>query len=146
MADFTDWENYIPPIDYHISRIAIKTGVLVVQDEELLGMLRSRTPVSKEDDFEIRSAAIEAVGEMARHATQSSATDLQGLLWALGLDCCHEDEAHCFSCPTEDCSALKYYPQLRCEGLCPLQSVCRAANDAPALRSIREQNFITTWY
>lgn len=146
LAEFEDWEKYIPPIDYHICRLALRSGMLVVEDEGLSKMLAAYAPASEEDDTAIRWMAIVAIEEMEEHTKKSSKMDIQGLLWALGRDCCHEDGPHCDGCNLQDCSVCKYYPDIRCEGFCPLRSVCRAANEEPALRSIREQNFITTWY
>lgn len=146
LGEFSDWENYIPPIDYHICRIAIRSGLLVVQDNKLLSWLQNQTPVSEAEDLAIRSAAIEAIIEVSQRTEQSTPKDIQALLWAVARDCCHEEELKCEECSLADCSVRNYIPKMNCGGRCLFRSVCCAANDEPALRLIREQNFVTTWY
>lgn len=141
--EFNDWQNYIPPVDYHIVRITLRNGVVEVRDRELLEKLENNIPVTQEDDTLIRSAVIEALAEIARDSNKHT-KDLQGFYWTLGRECCDLDKPRCVSCKCSECSVLTYM-NISCEGMCPLVSVCGAVEDKKLLK-IKEQNFVTTFY
>ncbi|MBZ9572157.1 hypothetical protein KJA15_02410 [Patescibacteria group bacterium] len=141
--EFSDWDNYIPPIDYQITRIALRNGVVEVKDPELLKKLENNASVTQEEDTVIRSAVIDALAEMTKISNRHS-KDLQGFYWALGRECCDSDNPRCVFCETSNCS-VSAYMNINCGSRCPLVNVCKAAKNKELLK-IREQNFETTFY
>lgn len=141
--EFSDWNNYIPPIDYQIVRIALRNGVVSIKDPELFEKLRENSPVSQEEDTIIRSVVIDALKEISAVSNKHT-RDLQGFYWVLGRECCDPDNPRCILCKASNCSVLTYM-NIDCQRRCPLFSVCEAVKNKKLLK-IREQNFITTFY
>lgn len=141
--EFNDWENYIPPIDYHIVRIALRNGVLEVKDEMLLKKLKEGEPATKEEDIIIRSAVINALKEITKYSGKPT-KDIQGFYWALGRDRCDSENPSCVTCNASNCSA-SVYMDIECDNCCPLSTACQALDDKDLLR-LKEHNFETTFY
>lgn len=144
LARFTDWENYIPPIDYHIARILLRTEIIKILDPKMFSKLLKYKPVKEEEDILIRGAAIRAIKLMAGSSPKKRKT-IQGLLWCLGRDCCHEEIPHCQSCNLKNCSC-KMYIAFTCNGNCFLKEACYAFQEEKSYFKLREQNFVSTWY
>lgn len=138
-----DWQNYIPPIDYHKIRIAFRNGIVKTKETELLEKLKNNISITQEEDIIIRSAVIEALNEMAKTSNRHP-KDLQGFYWALSRDCCDPNNPRCYSCGMLDCS-VSVYMNLGCDGKCPLAYVCEATKNKNLLK-IKEPNFVTTFY
>lgn len=144
LVRFSDWENYIPPIDYHIARILLRSGVVKVLDKKLLSKLISYRSVTKKEDLAIRQACIDAIILMSGKKDKRR-KKVQGILWALGRDCCHEDFPKCENCQLKDCVS-KDYIKNDCNGECFLKEACFAFNEDKSFLKLREENFISTWY
>ncbi len=52
-----DSENLFIPGDYHLNRVALRTGMITVTDAELAEQLHEQSPASKADDWELREVA-----------------------------------------------------------------------------------------
>ena len=141
--NFSDWENYIPPIDYQIVRIALRNGVISVEDSELFEKLKNNLPATQENDIAIRSAVIDALKEISASSGKHT-KDLQGFYWAIGRECCDPDNPSCVFCENPNCS-VSAYMNINCGRKCPFVSVCTAREDEKLLK-IREHNFETTFY
>lgn len=144
LAKFSDWGKYIPPIDYHIARILLRTGTIKINDKKLLSKLLNYNPVKEKEDILIRKAAIKVVKLMAGKTAKRRKT-IQGLLWCLGRDCCHEEVPHCRACNFKKC-LCKTYIAFSCDRDCFLKGVCYAFQENKDYLKLREQNFISTWY
>jgi len=144
LINFSDWENYIPPIDYHIARILLRSGVVKVLNKRLLLRLMRCQPVTKKEDLAIRQACIETIILMAGKEAKKR-KKIQGILWALGRDCCHEKIPNCENCQLRDCTCKKYIAN-KCGGSCFLKEACLAFKENKSFLKLREQNFISTWY
>lgn len=144
LVKFSDWENYIPPIDYHISRIFLRTGVIKVLNKQLLIKLMKYQPVHKAEDLAIRKSCIDAIIFMSGKDGKRR-KKIQGIFWALGRDCCHENGPNCENCQLAECACKRYITN-NCYRGCFLRKVCRAFKEDKTFLKLREQNFITTWY
>lgn len=144
LVKFSDWKNYRPPVDYHIARIILRSGVVKILDKKLLLKLESSKPVTKGEDLAIRRACLEAIILMANKEGKKT-RKIQGILWALGRDCCHEKRPNCEDCRWLNCSCQKYL-EIDCPGDCFLKEFCFAFNENKNFLKLREQNFISTWY
>ena len=140
---FNDWQNYIPPVDYHIVRVALRNGVIEVKDNKLFDKLKNNLAVTQKEDITIRSAVIGSLNEIARISNKHT-KDLQGFYWVLGRECCDPDNPRCDLCKNTDCSVL-IYMNIVCNSRCPLVNACGTAKDKNLLK-IKEQNFVTTFY
>lgn len=144
LIKFSDWENYVPPIDYHIVRILLRSGVVEVLNKQLLLKLMNYHPAIKAGDLAIRQACIKAVILMAGRSPKKR-KKIQGIFWVIGRDCCHEETPNCKNCQLENCTCKRYISN-NCKGDCFLKESCLAFKENKSFLKLREQNFISTWY
>lgn len=143
LEKFGDWENYIPPIDYHICRVALRNGVLKIENPMLFKKLIKQEEVTQTEDTAIRSSVIEAFKEISKYSGKGTKL-IQGFYWCIGRECCDSDKPRCKSCPVSECT-VHHYMKLSCHKLCPFLKVCKATQK-PLLLKLKEQNFVTTFY
>lgn len=143
--DLKDPQALRVPIDYHIMRIALRSGLVRVTDPQLAHLLRERTPVSGQVDQLVRSRVEEAC-DLVVEASGRSVFQVDLALWHIGRNCCfYEHEPYCGPCPRpERCSLVEAlgYP---CPGRCPLDGACLGSRD-PAYRAYWETNIYTSYY
>lgn len=144
LIEFSDWNNYLPPIDYHIARILLRTGVVKVFNKTLLSSLMRSHPATKKEDLAIRQACIDAIVFLSGKESKMR-KKIQGMLWAIGRDCCYEEQPNCESCQLKDCECQKYITN-DCKRGCFLKEACLAFKENKSFLKLREQNFISTWY
>jgi len=139
-----DRENLFIPVDYHLIRMALRTGIVRVTDPDLADQLHTRSPATDADDWEIR--------EVVKHAykviEERSSIDvfvLDEIFWTIGRSCCHYDRApRCATCDFTDCSVMKSF-DYQCPGRCPLATTCLGARDE-LYRTLFEPRLVTTFY
>ena len=139
-----DRENLYIPVDYHLIRMALRTGLVDVTDEGLARQLSSRQEASQPDDDEIRQVVKLAYKELE---TQSriDVFVLDEIFWTIGRSCCHYSRpTRCETCDFTDCTVMKSFDYV-CPGRCPLNSICLGAHDE-AYRGLFEPNIVTTYY
>jgi len=56
LLDIQDSENLNVPVDNHLSRIALRTGIVTVKDKEIRDRLRQEQPFTVSEDLELREA------------------------------------------------------------------------------------------
>ena len=143
-----DPENITIGVDYHLQRVALRSGMVVVLDKGLLSKLLCRRFVSAEEHHAIRSACLEAyklVGELSG----LSQLEVDQLFWHLGRSCCHyKHEPVCG--PRTPCAyrircSLVKATDYACPGACPLDGVCRASLE-PEMTRLMEPKVITYYY
>jgi len=143
----TDLDALKVAIDYHIMRIALRSGMVTIQDPGLAARLRARTAVSAAEDNAIRTAVRDACDLLVR-ASAHSVFDVDNLLWMIGRNCCFYDyDPICGANPCtrrEACSLLKGIAY-DCPGYCPLDGVCLGSREA-SYRSLWETSLYTTFY
>lgn len=62
----TDPEHWMPIVDYHLMRLALRMGMVVVRDKELKGILSRREWIDASDEEEIRMNTLIAMKEIMR--------------------------------------------------------------------------------
>ena len=131
ILNIKDPENLIPIMDYHMQRVLLRTGCVVVTDKELAGKLSSRTPV--DSDAPVRSACIEAMKHIAE-ASGKNLLAMNDFFWPLGRSCCHEITlCRDKSCSKNPCT-LATILNLEQHDSCILQNECKGAFDDTYLR------------
>jgi len=135
-------------VDYHLQRVALRSGMVKVEDPGLLAKLRARRFVSAEEHHAVRSACLEAyilVGEFSG----LSQLEVDQIFWHIGRSCCHYAEQPacgagkpCYRAMTCSlCKATNY----DCPGHCPLDGVCEASTEPDKVK-LMEPKFITYYY
>lgn len=120
------------PVDYHVMRVLLRTGVLRVHDDALRARLAGEKPVSPADEEAIRRATLEAGRAMVRDGI--SMFHLDAALWSIGRSCCREKgRPFCqlsVTCPRKPsrCSLLDSF-SYPCADHCPLSGSCATALD-----------------
>ena len=108
------------PVDNHLTRVAIRLGV-VLPSEGLLGRMREGIELTMEEDVEVRMTVREAWKEVSNESGVDPFT-LDDFLWPFGRTVC-KGEPDCVNCP--------------------LSSVCRAHSTGEYWE---EPKHTLTWY
>jgi hypothetical protein len=139
-----DTENLFIPVDYHLIRMALRTGMVTVTDPGLSGQLHSRSPASEADDWEIREVVKRAYKALEEHSGIDVFV-LDEIFWTIGRSCCHYARPpRCTTCDFTDCSVMKSF-DYDCPGRCPLTTTCLGARDEH-YRTFFEPRLVTTYY
>lgn len=97
-----DSQEIAPAIDYHIMRLYLRTGRVMILDDELSKRLVERTTIRIEIITQIRRAVAEALRYTAWLSNVSVST-LNDVEWAFGRRACRRDVVWCskdnMSCP-----------------------------------------------
>ncbi len=130
LVAFKDVENIQVPVDNHLTRIALRLGLV-----ELSGEYKSifDKEASYEEDIALRIIIRKAYKEIA-NLSMKRPDVLDDFLWIHGRKCCYYGEPECDKCLN---------PILREKG-CPLRSVCAYYNGEIEL--LNEHNYLKTWY
>jgi hypothetical protein len=144
-----DPENLELAIDYHITRVALRTGIVEVTDPELRRALVEQEPVDEKTDTAVRLAVRDACRRVLKMTPDLTPFRLDNLLWMVGRNCCfYEHPPVCTKpgdCWKRDvCSLIEAFPH-DCGLSCPLSGLCRGARDE-AHRTLRETRFETHFY
>ncbi len=126
------------PVDNHLVRIALRLGIVHV-DNETLERIAAGIPFSWEEDILLRLTTREAY----KYVSMRAGVDpfiLDDFLWSFGRKCCKREGPVCRNGCSEDCKKIG-----GClGGGCLLKSVCSAYTDP--LLMVPEHNYIDTWY
>ncbi|MEM4513372.1 MAG: iron-sulfur cluster loop [Ignisphaera sp.] len=121
ILNVADVKNIRVPVDNHLTRIALRLG-LVTLEEYLEDKVRKEEEVSYDEDIIIRYSVREAYRYLSSYANLN-AFHLDDFLWNFGRTTCLRDSPQCFRC------FLRY--------------ICRAYETKMFLN---EHNFYNTWY
>lgn len=139
-----DPENVQMPVDYHVIRLALRNGIVTVNDPTLADALRGNQSCSAEDEAALRTAIMTAYDEMIRSAGLS-VYFVDEVFWLIGRSCCHYARPpRCTTCDFSDCSVQPAFGYA-CPGQCPLAGACLGAGNEQ-YRSMLEPNVVTTYY
>jgi hypothetical protein len=139
-----DRQHLFIPVDYHLIRMALRTGIVSVTDNQLAQQLRQRAPATQDDDLEIRQVIKQAY-KGVENASGVDVFVLDEIFWTIGRSCCHYSRpTRCTTCDFTDCSVMKSF-DYQCPGFCPLSTVCLGAGDEDH-RNLFEPNLVTTYY
>jgi len=131
------WNKEVP-VDNHLARIAVRTGIVSV-DSEVLEKIAAGVEFSPEEDVMLRYAARLAY----RVVSQESGIDpflLDDFLWMFGRKCCTRENPACKGGCTRACEAVGGCSR----GSCVLGPVCLAARNA--MYMVPEHRFLETWW
>ncbi len=140
-----DLENLAVPVDNHLTRIALRTGIIKVKDEEILNRLRLEQAFTLSEDLRVREAARSAFEEILTYK-KLKFNELDDFFWVLG-------RTHCIHSKTPLCQNYKHNPacqlmielKLSCQHQCPLASICRGFKE-DSFRALLEPNIRTFFY
>jgi len=139
-----DPENLLMPVDYHVIRLALRNGIISVEDGALAAKLRSEEPATAAEEQQIRQAVIEAFTEIIR-VSGVSVFLIDEIYWLVGRSCCdYSRPPRCKTCDFTDCTVQPGFGYA-CPGNCPLATHCLGAQDL-AYSSLLEPNIKTTYY
>ncbi|MBM4429086.1 MAG: hypothetical protein FJ026_01890 [Chloroflexi bacterium] len=146
-----DADNLRVAMDYHAMRVALRSGMVEVADEELATDLRQQRPISAEVNQAVRSAVSSACDVIVR-STGLSVFAFDKFIWHLGRSCCfYEHDPVCGpgrvseACPVRDkCSFLRA-TNYACPNVCIFDGVCKGSR-SPAYRAYWETNIYTPDY
>lgn len=135
---FQDPQNKEVPVDNHLTRIALRTGIVDV-DSNTLELIAAGHPFRPQEDVMLRLAVREAY----RLVAQAAGVDpfiMDDFLWSFGRSCCTFEGPSCVSGCSARCSSLG-----GCDsGECILAPACRARSER--LYMVPEHNFMDTWW
>ncbi len=132
-----DKYNLELPIDNHLTRIALRLGIVRVN-----GLLKEKIinhiEVSWEEDVLLRIAVRKAYKKLAELAGIDP-TILDDFLWMFGRKCCTREKPVCNTCT----SSCKKYGWCNSSG-CVLRNACLAGQGL--LEKYFEHTYLNTWY
>ena len=139
-----DRDQLFIPVDYHLIRMALRTGLVTVTDPTLAEQLRNQRDASQSDDLEIRQE-VKLAYKALENISGINVFVLDEMFWTIGRSCCHYSRpTRCTTCDLSDCSVMKSF-DYQCPGHCPLATVCLGAGDQ-AYRALFEPHLTTTFY
>lgn len=142
LYEVTDKKNLIPVMDYHMQRVLLRSGCVVIENDELRRKLTERETLKSDEP--VRGACIEAAGIIAE-TSGHGITAMNDFFWPMGRSCCLDNPV-CVSgtCNKTPCtlSELTDFPQ---HTTCMLQDVCIGVNNGK-LRNLYEPNVVTHYY
>jgi hypothetical protein len=142
-----DLENLKLAIDYHIMRIALRSGMVRVEDAALARRLKARQPVTAEEDNAVREAVRQACDLLVRYS-QHSVFAVDNILWMMGRNCCFYDYDP--RCGPNVCQRQAQCTFIRsiayaCPHKCLLDGICLASRDDD-YRAYWETALYTSYY
>lgn len=140
-----DWDNFAVPVDNHLTRIALRTGIIEVDVPEIRLRLTSEAPFSVVEDLEVRKAVRDAFTKILQN-TQLTFRELDDLFWVLGrTHCIHSNYPLCWGYTHDSSCQLMVELKINCQFQCPLALGCRAFRDSN-YRALFEPNIRTYFY
>ena len=132
LIKIVDEENKRLPIDNHLTRITIRLGLIVLENN-ILEKVFNQVEVSKHEDILIRLTVREAWALVAEKAGIDPFI-LDDMLWTYGRTVCIYGRPHCFNCSTSS---------LCVNGKCIFANICQNRDIA---ERVNEHRFYNTWY
>ena len=138
VLEVKDHYNKEVPVDNHLVRIALRTGIISV-DQATLEKISLGVDFSEEEDVLIRYTARIAYKEVARRAGIDPFI-LDDYLWSFGRKCCTPARPTCKATCSRGCAK-----SLGCiSGRCVFQEWCKASSNP--LFMVTEHRFFKWWY
>ncbi len=134
LFNYLDPENSEVPVDNHLTRIALRLGIVSVEGS-LRNKLVSGAPFTWEEDISLRLAVRKAFKLLSK-LINTDPLILDDLLWLFGRHCCTFKRPVCVSGCGGKCRELRL-----CSDGCLLREVCPPEN-----RFLTEHNYRNTYY
>jgi hypothetical protein len=143
IVEFSDKENVMPAIDYHIMRLYVRSGRVVPSDEAIFKFLEGAPNPRGRLVSELRKAVSEAEQLTAFYANLSVA-DVNYIEWQIGRSICTNKEPACIAGESrieiaKDVAAL-------CKEKCPYQNTCLSFNQHRKFINFEEPKYISKDY
>jgi hypothetical protein len=124
-----DKDHLYIPVDYHLLRVALRSGMVEVCESGLERKLKERQEASPGEEDEVRKAVKLAYKEVEK-ASDLDVFRLDEIFWTLGRSCCHYSRPpRCSQCDGSGCSVMESF-HVTCPGRCLISQVCRGACDS----------------
>jgi hypothetical protein len=146
-----DLETLRFPVDNHLMRVALRTGMIRVEDEGLQERLKRGGEVETREEQVIRQA-VQQAGEVLVQASGRTVFELDTILWQIGRSCCFDEHPPicgpratihpCFKRAT--CSLIRD-TDYTCPDACPLDGTCLGSLDE-AYAVLKEPKVETHYY
>lgn len=120
-----DLENLEVPVDNHLTRIALRLGIVEVRGE-LYDKIRSNVEVTPFEDYILRIMVREAYKKISINSRRNPLI-LDDFLWSFGRKYCKKDKPKCLN-----------------SGECIFQDCCKALTRKGEF--LNEPNYYNTWY
>ncbi|NPD86418.1 hypothetical protein HNS38_16720 [Lentimicrobium sp. L6] len=126
LIQFSNHQDLIPIMDYHMQRVLLRTGCVEVLDNDLKFALQNKLRLQNEQ--ELRVACISAMKQIAQHSGYS-VFKMNDVFYTMGLSCCNQ-EALCQkgSCEKAPCT-LALAVELDQHQQCIFEACCKGKND-----------------
>ena len=144
--EIKDLENLKVAVDYHIMRIALRSGMVRVGGA-LERALKERQEVDAAMDTQVRGAVQRVCDLLVRHSGHS-VFEVDNILWMMGRNCCfYEHEPICGgnACFKQDQCTFIRSIIYDCPGKCLFDGVCLGSLDEE-YRKFWETNLYTEYY
>ena len=130
------------PVDNHLTRIALRTGIVTISSQ-LATLLKEQQPVSTKTDVFLRERIGDAYTQVGKYAKRS-VLELDDFFWHFGRQCCLLTNPICVTGCTQACFIIENLLEIQCKGTCPLSEICPASNNDEQ-RALVEPK-VDTWY
>ncbi|NVM55190.1 MAG: hypothetical protein HWN66_15905 [Candidatus Helarchaeota archaeon] len=145
VLDIQDLENLNLPVDNHLTRIALRTGILEIKDEDIKSRLREEKPFTLSEDLKLREAIRIAFKELLKNK-KFNFRDLDDFFWVLGrTHCIHSKNPLCENYLHHSTCQLMVELKINCKQKCPLAPCCKGFRDEE-YRELFEPNIRTFFY
>lgn len=133
---YSDREHAEVPVDNHLTRIALRLGLLRLP-KQVLRKIREKTHFTRSEDLVIRYA-VRLAFKLASRVTNTDPLILDDLLWLFGRHCCTRRSPVCIAKCSGKCSSLNL-----CSDGCPLGNICPSNASSDILS---EHYYVDTYY
>jgi len=145
LFEVKNWDHLAVPVDNHLTRIALRTGIINIQDSEITRRLSAEAPFTLAEDLELREAVRDAFTEIF-HGIPLNFRELDDLFWVLGRShCIHSKNPLCQGYVHNSKCQLMVELKINCQLQCPLSLGCKGFQD-PKYRALFEPNIRTYFY
>lgn len=146
-----DLERLRFPVDNHLIRVALRTGMIRVEEQRLQERLKGEGEITSAEEQALRQAAQQA-GDLLLRASRRTVFELDTILWHIGRSCCFSEHppicgprAIVHPCFKRDHCSLLRDTDYHCPDVCPLDGTCLGSLDL-AYAALREPKAETHFY
>jgi len=142
LIEINDPENFIPIMDYHMQRVLLRLGCIVVNDQQLLSALRNKEPLKS--DAHTRSSSIEALRIIANESGHTLMS-MNDFFYPLGRSCCKEKTLCKDGVCNKDPCTFNLVVDLPSHNDCIFNGTCKGSKDEN-YRNLWEPMVDTNYY
>ncbi|MBS7642891.1 MAG: hypothetical protein QW374_03560 [Candidatus Bathyarchaeia archaeon] len=145
LAFFKDSDSMEVGVDYHLQRIALRTGMVRIADRSLSERIARGRFVSKPIHDAIRGSCLEAYRIIIDEAGFKP-REVDAIFWNLGRSCCSIRRPSCKPpCIHSDICSFTTSTTYECMGGCILGGICEASGNRDFIK-LKEPRYRTYYY